>query len=716
MIFVQRPSKPAYLDSPKVLKAIEALKNNFYYNERQERIRFLPEILIPIKPDLAAAFHHKCAYCEQRLYQPHQGEIDYFRPRSGVAGNKEYLKDHYWWLAYNWDNLYLSCSTCNRVKGNQFPLSEEASRAPIGDTSFGLWNEATLLIDPCREHPEEHLTFRNTGEIVALSTKGLATIQLLALDREELNEKRKQEIDIFLQTLDNVLRDQSPQQASAIVFLVMDLFNGSGGAQQFAGAVKTAYSDWYDNHEEEWNKILKLSSSHAVNKRAFPPPPVAAQHHADLLIDEALVNESITTRSFSIKSITIRNFKKIAHLTLDIPEAATREEGEAWLLLLGDNGVGKTSVLQAIAMTLCGAETLHKLGLTAHEFLKYGQQDGSIYIQSFENDEPVILRFNQDGFMSELAAPPTFLLGYGATRLLPKGLLQPRKNVDRRVNINNLFDYSYSLSDANKWLATVDPKEMTERIFPALLDMLNLPPDRKLIYEERELKIDDGVQKFSIERISDGYKSVIAIACDIMKTLSVEKAGYHTAKGIVLIDELGNHLHPAWRMKIVPALRNAFPRLQFIVSTHEPLCLRGIKHGEAVVLMKDQQSNIVPLADLPDHTLLRVDQLLTSDLFGLMHTLDEATTLQFEEYYRLLAIKAAARTEEEQEKINTYTRELAGKDLSGNTPQLQILYEIIHEQYARQLTDNHHATKAALKESTKEAVKAILANKNLDWL
>jgi len=54
--------------------------------------------------------------------------------------------------------------------------------------------------------------------------------------------------------------------------------------------------------------------------------------------------------------------------------------------------------------------------------------------------------------------------------------------------------------------------------------------------------------------------------------------------GIVLLDEIGLHLHPSLEKVLVPQLRRALPRVQFIVSTHSPMVLSSFDRDELVIL------------------------------------------------------------------------------------------------------------------------------------
>ena len=142
-----------------------------------------------------------------------------------------------------------------------------------------------------------------------------------------------------------------------------------------------------------------------------------------------------------------------------------------------------------------------------------------------------------------------------------------------------------------------------------------------------------GRNHFCLSQLSDGEQSVIGLASrDIMAGMPKDTREFNTAPGIVLLDEIGAQLHPRWRMRIVQDLRNAFPKIQFLVTTHEPLCLRGIEADETI-LMQKEDDYVCAVTDLPSPKGLRVDQLLTSRLFGLYSTIDPETEAEFQSDY-----------------------------------------------------------------------------------
>jgi hypothetical protein len=120
------------------------------------------------------------------------GDVEHFRPK-GAWQQREGTPlryPGYFWLAYTWDNLFLSCALCNqRYKRNLFPLRVQKHRASpnIRDVS----SEAPLVIAPS-DNPENHIAFAGeTAVPVKRSRRGTVTIEILDLNRDELVKRRR---------------------------------------------------------------------------------------------------------------------------------------------------------------------------------------------------------------------------------------------------------------------------------------------------------------------------------------------------------------------------------------------------------------------------------------------------------------------------------------------------------------------------------------------
>jgi uncharacterized protein (TIGR02646 family) len=141
--------------------------------------------------------HHrrKCCYCERKREPKREPDIEHFRPKGRVDGEVG-TNTGYWWLAYEWSNLFFSCKACNEdFKKDRFPLLRGArARNPRAR----LANENPVLVDPVSENPQAFIGFDWEFGKVPLAKpigkdgqgRGAETIRLLGLDREFLNEER----------------------------------------------------------------------------------------------------------------------------------------------------------------------------------------------------------------------------------------------------------------------------------------------------------------------------------------------------------------------------------------------------------------------------------------------------------------------------------------------------------------------------------------------
>ncbi len=99
--------------------------------------------------------------------------------------------------------------------------------------------------------------------------------------------------------------------------------------------------------------------------------------------------------------------------------------------------------------------------------------------------------------------------------------------------------------------------------------------------------------------LSDGYRRLVSIVVDLaMRSALLNKVkfgseAYKQTHGTVIIDEIDEHLHPALQVRILKALHDTFPKIQFIVSTHAPLVMSSVASNESNVVYKlsykDQQ-------------------------------------------------------------------------------------------------------------------------------
>lgn len=107
------------------------------------------------------------------------------------------------------------------------------------------------------------------------------------------------------------------------------------------------------------------------------------------------------------------------------------------------------------------------------------------------------------------------------------------------------------------------------------------------------LVIDKDRVPLTLDQLSDGERFVIVLVCDLARRLFLANPGATdplAGFGIVVIDEIEQHLHPAWQVRLLPALIAAFPGLQFIATTHSPSVVTSVP-GESVRLLDGFQAH-----------------------------------------------------------------------------------------------------------------------------
>lgn len=142
------------------------------------------------KEHLLAAQFNKCCYCERNITAGYWGDVEHFRPKGAFRQDENSPVQHpgYYWLAYTWENLLVSCAVCNtRYKQIYFPLDDPAQRARTHHDD--VTQEDPLLVDPGGENPREHITYRGDAP-EGRTVKGRETIRRLGLRRADLVELR----------------------------------------------------------------------------------------------------------------------------------------------------------------------------------------------------------------------------------------------------------------------------------------------------------------------------------------------------------------------------------------------------------------------------------------------------------------------------------------------------------------------------------------------
>lgn len=626
------------------------------------------KVMGEVKQALQKLFDNKCAYCEQSFdLHDLKPVIDKYRPQSGLTDSKTgtHYPLHYLWLRNDWDNLYLCCPTCDATKSNRFPIAGNPSKIlAIGDS---LRDESPLILDPCDTSLiiSQHLVFEDNGYVIPRTERGEVTIKLLGLNRPSLVNKRKVHVEMvenFL-TSDNDI-DRLEEFTMVSHYQFTELTN--------------QYIERYKHKGAKNDYIEKTSQASDKEVRLYGP------------------------------KITEITFKNIGPLGGEKTINISTERNDNWLMILGDNGSGKSTLLKLIALLLIGEVRSVKLlsdnDLAFNSFLKSDAEEGHIslkFSKGFPERSLTITR-NKVSFLPEADNTNLVFNAYGSARLTPT-----KKNPASIRNdicfVTSLFDHFEPLSDVSNTLQSFNEAELIYAE-ESLASLFGLNNKFQLIKSnnKKEILFKFASRVVIFQQLSDGFKSIVTLFLDILQT--ARQFGLQRGddfNGIVLIDELGTHLHPSWRMRIVKELRTLFPNGQFICTTHEPLCLRGLNNGEVVVLKREGNNPVKLIDELPPIEGLTSEQLLTSVHFGLNSTIAPEIEDKFQDYYHLLDLQERKSISPQQ---TTQLKELqfelsqvgALTGILGGTRRDQLVYHAIDKMVAEsrdkdiseQITDN----------------------------
>ena len=310
-------------------------------------------------------------------------------------------------------------------------------------------------------------------------------------------------------------------------------------------------------------------------------------------------------------SLKLRNFKGVAELDLALDESLT--------LLAGVNGVGKTSVIQALVAALT-----HTWWLKSPRDYPRFELPESV-VRTGASGTEIVLELT---WASRLPLPAGYSLQGGLLDLDESHFPRLQKSLDHlpaplplivyyeqnRVASSNSSGRNVSVSSKTNWQSSLhttvsSPSEFKAWFFEKEADEGRETRERKdLEHEDLELKTIRGLlsrldgftairsrkppgsgervlflekegTEVPFDSLSGGEQASFLLGADLARRLMIECPNTPLAKapGIVCIDEIELHLHPAWQRRILRTLMETFPTCQFVVSTHSPQVIGGVE-------------------------------------------------------------------------------------------------------------------------------------------
>jgi hypothetical protein len=327
-----------------------------------------------------------------------------------------------------------------------------------------------------------------------------------------------------------------------------------------------------------------------------------------------------------------------------------------WTILLGENGTGKTTILQLLAavepivfeplnpnlpnrapryvLMQAGGPFFRRFNIEAVAVVRFAERSGlfrgtqgsthEITVREYEGAKRADGQYN--------ATLPSWY-GYGAGRRLSGWTFD---RTGGRDESRGLFSDDTELIHAENWLLQLDysaskPSEVQvgqKRRLDMVKDVLI-----KVLPDVTEIRFDpsSGVRPtptvefktpygwVPLRQLGYGYRTMIAWVVDLAARMIdryPDSQDPLAEPAVVLVDELDLHLHPKWQREVIGFLTERFPNTQFIVTAHSPLIVQAAADANIVVLRREGD-HVVIKNDPETLRGWRVDQVLTSELFGL---------------------------------------------------------------------------------------------------
>ena len=335
-----------------------------------------------------------------------------------------------------------------------------------------------------------------------------------------------------------------------------------------------------------------------------------------------------------INNLKVDNFRLFDDMKLQLNGKNT--------VIFGVNGTGKTSILKSINLLYANIinqivnrkELKQNLNIELDD-IKYGKTQTKLEADFFIENQlisynrtmirksgkrsqdleslKILASIFQDKYVSDEKQEniPIFV-NYGTNRLVLDIPIRIRtkhqfdiyaafdKAIENRIDFRTFFewfrnqeDYENECKVQNADLQFTD--KALDSVKKAMLVMLDGCTNLRVARKPRlEMKVDKNGVGLNVSQLSDGEKCTMALFGDLARRLTIANPNLDNpllGEGVVLIDEIELHMHPFWQRNVVGKLRETFPTIQFILTTHSPIVLSEIDDEFNIYFLQNKEAS-----------------------------------------------------------------------------------------------------------------------------
>lgn len=586
------------------------IQANRYYYEILEKAK-----LVFNKNVFSARNNQKCCF-----YCGNSAEIDipaFLHNGSGIN----------LWMFTDWRCTTILCKACNMYAGKNNVIYKKKFNEISPNNPISLLTFEPDIVLPSLEPAFKHFEYSKDGLLKPITLRGQTTIHRFALNREDLVQRRIKAMSEYKEDIGFTNSDINS----------VDAF--------FCLAQEPDFSLDNDELFEDLSKYLhRRSPLYADTDEIYHLLPIKYPTTTYQKIDEARIRTQYAYENFpGLKSINFSGIRGFADFQ------SINFAGRNSLLLIGENGVGKSTLLELIKRAV---KPYTKLVLS--DLINIENAQAKISVEYNDQTARELIFSDEEGY------------------------IQGKRHLCNVIEISELRILNGQIKKLVSWISMIHDEganSLTNSLFNwverQLKILLSLP-------QESSLQVDNGNvfwfrdnhnnPREYLEHFSSGYKSIMTIFYFIVSkfiksnhdnSYTILKEGL--SNSIVLIDEIELHLHPIFKKQIIEKLQQVFPEILFIMTTHDPLVLKSAGPKTKVMLLSKNDNKTFIDEELPDPQYMSTGQILTSPIFGLS-TIESSQEMQvnLDNYYKALENK-------NWEDVDSFREKLADSGLFGQT-------------------------------------------------